>query len=164
MTKRFLRPLSFALFACFAVASSLTAADLTITAANVLASGDNGTKVVSGNAGATITAGQTVYFDGTANTYKLADADSLTAHGVAGISLTSASTGQPIKVCQADPRFKVGATLVIGDTVWLSVTPGGLTKVAAEGVATASYVSVMGVAVSTTEMNFKIISAGAVKP
>jgi hypothetical protein len=163
MTKRFLRPLSFALFACFAVASSLTAADLSITAASVHTSGAKA-KVISGTAGATITAGQTVYYDSATNTYKLADADSATAHGVAGIALNGASSGQPLSICTEDPAFVIGATLVIGDTVWQSATAGAMTKVSTEGIASANYVSVMGVAVSTTAMAFHIISAGAVKP
>ena len=52
-------------------------ADLTLTAASVLAGSNATTRL--GTAGATITAGQVVYFDDTTNTFKLADTDSATA-------------------------------------------------------------------------------------
>lgn len=52
-------------------------ADLTITAASVLAGSNATTR--QGTAGATITAGQVVYFDDTTKTYKLAKSTSVLA-------------------------------------------------------------------------------------
>lgn len=152
----------FASFSAFCPSVS-RAADLSITAGSVLPSAS--AKIVSGTAGATITAGQLVYLDTTANTYKLADANGATPlYKVAGLAILGASSGQRVYVCIEDPAFTLGATLVIGDTVWASATPGGMTKVAAEGVATGNFVSVVGVAISPTKINFKIIRADAVTP
>jgi hypothetical protein len=73
--KKFL--LSLGVLCVLCVSSPVApAADLTVTAGNVVASKD--AKLRSGTAGATVTAGQTVYYDTTANTYKLADANGAT--------------------------------------------------------------------------------------
>lgn len=158
-----LRSLFAVALLCDLCASSLSAADLSITPGSVIASKQ--AKVVTRVAGATITAGQAVYLDTTTKTEKLADADGATPlYKVEGIALNGASTGQRIFVCTEDPGLTLGATLVIGDTIWLSATAGGITKTAAEGVATGSFVAVLGVATSTTKVNFKIIRADAVKP
>lgn len=147
---------------CLFFAAPLVAADLSITAGSVIPS--NRAKILTRFAGATITAGQTVYYDATTKTEKLADADGATPlYKVEGIALNGASSGQKILVCIEDPSFTLGATVVVGDTVWLSATAGGLTKTAADNV-TGMYVSVMGVAISTTKINFKIVRADAVKP
>lgn len=143
--------------------TQVRAADLTITPGSVAVS--DKASMTSGTAGATITAGQLVYYDTAANTYKLADANGATPlYKVAGIAINGASSGQRLLVCKEDPALTLGATVVIGDTLWASATPGGITKVAAEGVATGNFVSVLGVATSTTKINFKIARADAVTP
>jgi hypothetical protein len=83
---------------------------------------------------------------------------------VAGIAINGASSGQRVNVCYEDPNFTLGATVVIGDTIWASATAGGITKTASEGVVTGNFVSVLGVAISTTKINLKIIRADAVTP
>jgi hypothetical protein len=150
---------------CFLTSVSALCADITITATSVASSETNACKYILGKAGGTITAGQAVYYDSTTNSFKLADADaSATTAKVLGIALNGASTGQKVRVCTYDPNFTIGATVVIGDTFWLSTTAGGITKTATEGVASASYVAVLGVAVSTTKIFLNPIRAGAVRP
>jgi len=132
-------------------------ADITITAANVLslagATSDRGT------AGATITAGQAVYYDAADSKWKLADSNSGTAAArtPGGIALNGASNGQPLAVHKEGP-ITIGGTLTAGVAYYLSDTPGGICPVADVGAG--EYPTVIGVATSTTALNVRITSAG----
>lgn len=136
--------------------------DLSITAASVLA-GTNA-EIVRGHAGATITAGQAVYLD-TASTgeWLLADSDSATviARGSArfGIALNGAADGQPLAV-QTGGDITIGATIVAGVAYYLSDTPGALCPFA--DLATGDYVTLVGVAKSTTVLALDPLYSGAV--
>jgi len=132
-------------------------ADLTLTAANVLA-GSNATTNL-GTAGATITAGQVVYFDDTTKTYKLADTDSATAavRSPVGIALNGASSGQPLMVLTAGD-ITLGAVLTAGTAYYLSGNPGGICPVA--DVASGDYPVILGMAKSTSVLAIKIVEAG----
>lgn len=133
-------------------------ADLTITAANVI-SGSGAVKV-AGTAGATITAGQVVYLDGSDNKYKLADNDSATAavRSPAGVALHGASSGQPLTIQTAGP-ITIGATVAVGVPYCLSSTAGGICPFA--DIATGDYNTILGIGTSTTVIDMKIHSAGA---
>jgi hypothetical protein len=135
-------------------------ADLSVTAANVVAG--SGAKKATGTAGATITAGQVVYFDSTTSTYKLADTDSATAavRSPAGIALHGATSGQPLTVLTSGP-VAIGATVAVGDVYYLSGTAGGLAPFA--DVAAGDYPCIIGICTSTSVLNVKIQEAGAVK-
>lgn len=135
-------------------------ADLTITAANVVAG--SGSKKATGTAGATITAGQVVYFDTTDSKYKLADTDSATAavRSPAGIALNGASNNQPLTVLTSGP-VTIGATVAVGDVYYLSGTAGGLAPFA--DVAAGDYPCIIGICTSTSVLDVKIHEAGAVK-
>lgn len=132
-------------------------ADLSITAANVLAGA--GATLASGTAGATITAGQTVYYDSAAAKYKLADADSATAavRSPVGIALNGASDGQPLKVLTKG-TITIGATLVAGTTYYLSDTPGGIAP--AGDPTTGDYPTIIGIATSTSVLKVNITESG----
>lgn len=132
-------------------------ADLTITAANVLA-GSGATKV-AGTAGATITAGQAVYLDTSDNEYKLADCDHATAavRAPAGLALNGASDGQPLTVLTGGP-ITIGATVTAGVAYYLSPTAGGICPVA--DVLSGDYPTILGIATSATVLDVKIHSAG----
>lgn len=137
-------------------------ADLTITAASVLA-GTNAT-ITRGIAGATITAGQAVYLDeATTGEWLLADSDSATvaARGSArfGIALNGASDGQPLAV-QTGGNITIGATVVAGVAYYLSDTPGGICPFA--DLATGDYVTLVGIATSTTVIAIDTLYSGAV--
>lgn len=162
--KKLCRLVSLSTLAFLLSTSALFSADLVVTAANVAPSG-NGTKYAVANAApaTTIAPGQAVAKDSNGR-FILADANAVSpAYKVIGIALNAATAGQPVKAVTSDPKFVPGVTLVIGDTIWLSATPGGLTKTAADNV-TGMYVSCLGVAVSTTEMKLNITRADAVKP
>lgn len=132
-------------------------ADLTITAASVLSGA--GALVAHGTAGAGVTAGQAVYLDEAAGSYKLADNNSATAavREPDGIALHASATGQPLAVHTRGP-ITIGATLTAGVAYYLSDTPGGISPVA--DLASGEYPTILGIATSTTVLNVKIQSAG----
>ena len=143
-------------------------ADISITAANVLASAAvTGVNTrTTGIAGATITAGQLLYIDtGDSNKLKLADADGTALAQVpVGIALHGAASGQPVTYASLDSAFTFGGTVAIGDTIYMSDTPGGLTiygpNHSAPELETGDVIAVIGVAVTTTTMKLKIVIGG----
>lgn len=132
-------------------------ADLSITAANVVATA--GTRVETGTAGATITAGQAVYYDSEASTYKLADCDSATvaARSPRGIALNGAASGQPLSVATKGP-VTIGATLTGGVVYYLSGTAGGICPVA--DLATGDYPTILGIASSASVLDVLVHESG----
>jgi hypothetical protein len=131
--------------------------DLSITAASVVAGA--GATQARGTAGATITAGEVVYFDSATSTYKLADCDSATAavRSPRGIALHASLSGQPLAVHTGGP-ITIGATLTAGVAYYLSATPGGICPVA--DLTTGDYPVILGIATSTTVLNVDIQEAG----
>lgn len=107
-------------------------AAISITAANVLMS-TAGTPN-TGIAGVAITAGQAIYIDtANSNLLKLADANGTTpANSFAGIARNNADIGQPVDYTGLDSGFGFGGTVNAGDDIWLSPTPGGITKTRAD--------------------------------
>lgn len=136
--------------------------DLVITAANVLASAKAKRRQIV--AGATITAGQTVYED-TADSSKgkLADNDASAATTkVAGIALHGASAGQPLELVEDDPEFTPGGTLTVGTIYVLSGTAGGIAPAA--DLASGDYPVILFVAYSASQGNLKIVRGSAPIP
>lgn len=132
-------------------------ADITITAASVVASGGN--VIADCTAGATITAGQVVYLESSSNTIKLADADSGTAEvrSPYGIALNGGASGQPVKVLRSG-LVTIGATLTAGLAYYLSKTAGGICPVA--DIASGGYATVLGIATSTSVLKVNITESG----
>lgn len=128
-------------------------ADLTITAANVVA-GANSTIERRYNAGASITAGQPVYLDAVTNTWKLADANSsVDTAEVGGVALHAAATGQPLAVITGGD-YNPGATVAVGTIYVAAATAGGIAP-AADGV-TGWFTSIIGVATTTSNLRVAI--------
>lgn len=132
-------------------------ADLSITPANVIATASATTR--SGTAGATITAGQVVYFDRTDSKYKLADADAVPSGGFGSvfIALNGASDNQPISVLSGG-SVAMGAVFTAGTSYYLSPTPGGIAPLA--DVLSGDDVVLLGVAISATNLQFAPIISG----
>ena len=132
-------------------------ADITITAANVVAGANS--KVKHGTAGATITAGQSVYLDPTDKKYKLADYDSATAavRSAKGIALHGAANGQPLAV-HTSGDITIGGTMTAGLAYYLSPTPGGICPVGDLG--SGDYPSIIGIAKSATVLSVQLQEAG----
>lgn len=134
-------------------------ADLTITAANVVAG--SGAKIVHGTAGASVTAGQVLYEDASdSNKLKLADNDSATAavRSPVGIALHAAASGQPLSYLAKGP-ITIGATTAVGTVYCLSSTAGGICPSA--DIATGDYNTIIGIGTSTTVIDVLIHEAGA---
>ncbi len=136
-------------------------ADYSITAANFQTSAY--AEKDSGIAGATITAGQPVYKDASdSNKLKLADANlSLASSKVVGLACHGAAAGQPLVFVKKDSRLVPGFTLTAGDIAILSASAGAIAPVA--DLASGMYPVVLGVANSTTEMNFNPAAGAVVK-
>jgi hypothetical protein len=114
--------------------------------------------------GATIiAAGQPCYVD-TAGLLQLTDSNaSIAASACDGLAALGGSVGQSARLVTSDANLVLGSTLVIGDTVWTHTTAGAITKTAADnttGVGTCC----LGVAKSTTVLNFRPLAAGALTP
>lgn len=138
-------------------ATPALAADLTITAANVI----KGTNAVvkHGTAGEAVTAGKVVYYDSAVGTWKLADNNSATAaaRSPRGFALHAASTGQPLAV-HTGGDLTIGATLTPGVAYYLSDTPGGIGPVA--DLASGEYPTIVGIAKSASVLAVKFQEAG----
>ncbi len=124
--------------------------DIAPTASQVLPGTGTDAVFLLGVAGATITAGQVVYLDPAANTYKLFDCDLTSANTRRGvIALNGASAGQPIKV-QIEGLMTLGAAaaMTIGITYVASATAGGIAPIA--DVAINWRVNILGVAATAS--------------
>ena len=104
-------------------------AALTVTAAQVLPDTTGETK--TGIAGVAITAGQAVYYDSSANTWKLADADALATVkegfncGIA-VSEAAAATQHITVQVSGSPTIGAGAAPAAGQTYAVHTTAGGI--------------------------------------
>ena len=137
-------------------------AAISITASSVLKSAT--ASRVTGIAGTTITAGQALYIDtGDSNKLKLADANGTApANTFAGLAENNASAGQPVSYVGIDTGgFTIGATVLAGDTIWLSPTPGGITKTQADLVAGCTVVC-LGTMLTTTTLALNPVVGGVV--
>lgn len=135
-------------------------ADLTVTAANVVGSD---VSIGDGTAGATITAGQTVYVDATdSSKVKLADADaSEAAAETKGIALHGASSGQPIRYATKG-SLNPGATVTVGTIYVQSATAGGIAPSA--DLLAGDYVTILGVGISASLIDLDIKASGVAVP
>ncbi len=131
-------------------------ADISITAANVVAGSDAVRE--AGTAGATVTAGQLVYLDPSDMKYKLADSNGAAALRVpSGIALNGAANNQPL-VIQKGGDITIGGTMTAGVAYYLSDTPGGICPVADLG--SGEYPCIVGIAKSTSVLSVNIQPSG----
>ena len=132
--------------------------DIVITPANVVAG--EGAAIDHGIAGATILAGQAVFFNETTKRFGLADNNATTPPEIKipkGIALHGASNGQPLAVLRSG-EVTIGATLVAGSDYYLGDTPGGICPKA--DVLTGETVTLIGLAKSTTVLTVNIQRTG----
>lgn len=136
-------------------------ADLSITAANVQPDLNGPFEIRI--AGATITAGQTLYEDTSdSNKVKLFDANgSALLRVLFGVAMNGAASGQPVRV-QRGGTYTVGATVAVGTIYVGSATAGGIAPAA--DLASGWYTNVLGVAVTTTTIKLGIINSGVAVP
>lgn len=133
-------------------------ADLSITAANVVAQG-NASIDFSRKAGATVAAGDMVYVEAASGKYKLADADSATqeVQETSGMALNGAADGQPVAVCTGGD-VALGSVLTAGARYYLSSTAG---KVQPEAdLSSGEEINLVGLAKSATVLSIRITRPG----
>jgi hypothetical protein len=133
-------------------------ANLTITAANVVASA--GAVIRTGTAGATVTAGQSVYLDSADQKYKLLDADALPSGGVSAVYLTlnGAANNQPVTVLRSGDVTLGPTVMTAGTTYCVADTAGAIAPQA--DLTTGDSVIVLGVAKSASVLAFRPIISG----
>lgn len=145
--------------ALLAFTSLVFAADISITAANVVPSSN--AVISQGTAGATIAAGQLIYLDGDdtdsngKGKAKLSDCDSATAtiRVVDGIAINSASAGQPLVYVTFDPNLTIGGSQTANVILILSSTAGGIAPSA--DLTTGEYLICIGVVKTATTIYFR---------
>lgn len=141
-------------------------ADLIITASQVLPGADSaGATFENGVAGATITAGQSVYLDSATNTLKLADNNDTSAllAIVRGIALHGSTTGQPLRIQTSGPMtIGAGAAPVVSRPYVLSATPGGIAPVA--DLATGNRTTIIGIGSASGGLILRLWASQQVAP
>jgi hypothetical protein len=134
---------------------------ISVTPASVLKG--SGATVVNGLAGATITAGQSVYFDSATAKYKLAQDDGTAeeagASGV-GIALNGASDGQPLSV-QTQGPITIGGTVAVGESYYLGDAAGAVVPYGDLG--STDKITYLGVGTSATVIALQPHVTGAAK-
>lgn len=131
-------------------------ADLSLNASLVIPG--SGALFKQSIAGASITAGQTVY-DATDNTAKLADANaSATAANIAGIAMHAASSGQAIRYQYAGEVTIGVTTLDIGKVFIGSATAGGICPVT--DLSTGWYTNIVGISKTNSIIKLGLLTAG----
>jgi len=128
-------------------------ADLSITAANVKMVAGASTKVAT--AGATITAGQTLYGDANdSSKLKLASTASSAAAAIVGIALHGASADQPITYLY-EGDIDIGGTVGIGAVLVASDNPGSIADSGDN--TTGDYVTTIGIGITAARVRVKIL-------
>ncbi len=133
-------------------------ADLSQTATSVIA-GPNARRIVNAVLAETVTAGQPAYRTA-AGTYGKAKANDSTKSAVVGYFEQGGAAGQRVNVVTKDDEANLGIAVAVGDILVASTTAGGIAPAA--DIASGDYVTVLGVANSTTTINFDPVAAGAV--
>lgn len=109
--------------------------------------------------GATISAGQPVYLDTTDNEYKLADNNaSVITQAAKGIAMTPGVDGGYGYIATDGSIILVGTTMSVGETYFVGATAGEIIPDA--DLATGNYVSRLGTAASTTQLDLSIKATG----
>lgn len=155
-----------ALAALFLLAPLASAADVSVTAASVaLVSGQQQT----GTAGTTITAGQALYTKAADGKLYTAQATASATATFTGVALNNASSGQPVVYIgvlgggAAAPVINIGGTVTVGQVYVVSAAnPGGIAPYA--DLASTNYVTVIGVATTSSQITITPIVSGVVKP
>lgn len=135
--------------------------DVTVTAANVKPVGATGnlTRVVYG---ATVTQGQPVYSDASdSNEYKPADADASASAVATGIAITPGGDGE-YGLIATTGQINIGGTLTQGQVYVVSTNAGGVAPYSDLG--SGDYVTILGVASSSSVLDLDINATGIAKP
>lgn len=138
-------------------------ADISFTAGNV-ALGSDSTRDVRGQAGEAITQGMPVYLSTTDNKWYQTDADVQASANAEGIALTPAATDGYFKIIQPGSGAKIifgSGVFTQGIPYYVSTTKGAICVYG--DLASGDYVKYLGVASSTTTLNYDSSPAIVVK-
>ena len=137
-------------------------AELSQNPVNVLASA-TAAQLTRGTAGETITAGMPVYRDvADSNKLKKCKADAAGTVNCDGIALNGASDDQPLTYLRTGFNINLGATLAVGQTYCVSdLTAGKIVPIPDLG--SADYVTLLGVALSTSILKLQILNSATAK-
>lgn len=130
-------------------------ADVSFTAASIKPGANAQTQEVT--FGATITPGLAVYLDTGTNKYKVADCLAAATAAVAGIALTSGADGQP-GVIITGGNLTTSAHLSLATPVYILSEAGKICPAA--DLANNDYITVIGVATSTTNLKLSVNASG----
>lgn len=109
--------------------------------------------------GATIAAGQVLYYSTTDVEYMLCDADaSVTAAEAKGVAITPGVDGGYGYMATAGSIILVGTTMTVGETYLASDTAGGIRPVADKN--TGDYITYVGNAATATQLDLLIKATG----
>jgi hypothetical protein len=133
-------------------------ANYTITTANVAIAESNARATVI-QVGEAVAEGAAVYLDTTTSKFMLADATTATKAAVVGIVISPAAL-DGYALMQTSRKYIAGTTLVAGDPVYLSATAGGGNLCPHADLIATNYVTLIGHAVSTTEIKLDLILTG----
>jgi hypothetical protein len=113
--------------------------------------------------GETIAAGQSIYQDSTTAKWLLADSNaSSTTAAAKGIAVTPGVLDGYGLVATGGNIILVGTTATVGMVYLVGATPGSI--VPHGDLTTGDYVTILGVASSTTQLNLSLSASGIVKP
>jgi len=135
-------------------------ADVSITAANVLAS--SGAARNTGTAGETITQGMPVYVKASDGKIYKAVKTSAAAAAAVGIALNSAALNQPVTYVTEDDDFTPGFTTAAGTSYFVGAAAGGIS--AAGDLATGNFATFLMIGISTTKAKLHIEASGVAIP
>jgi hypothetical protein len=121
------------------------------------------TQITKVTYGETVAVGQPVYLDTTDSEYKLCDSNlSAAAATIRGIAVTPGVDGGYGYIATAGNIILVGTTMAVGETYYVGATAGQINPDA--DVTTGWYVSSIGTAASTTQLDLNIKATGTVHP
>jgi hypothetical protein len=113
--------------------------------------------------GATISAGQSVYLDSADKKFKLADCNaSVTTAAIRGIAVTPGVDGGYGYVATGGSVILVGTTMAVGEVYYVGGTAGSI--IPHGDLTTNDYVSRIGTAASTTQLDLDLKATGIQRP
>ena len=108
-------------------------------------------------AGATITAGDCLYYNSATDKYLISDCTAASTDEVSRIALSGGADDEPIAVMKPGQVINLGATLTVAEIYVLSVT-GAIAPVA--DLASNDYVTIVGYGQSTSLLKFQPVATG----
>lgn len=137
-------------------------ADVSITSANVKPASEL-VKTKAVTLGETLVAGDYVYYKTSDQRYWKSDSDAADTANARGVILVGGSAGEIGTIAEQGP-ITYGAVLTAGTVYVLSSNAGKICAISDGNHATGDYITIVGVASSTSVMTFRPYVSGVAKP